>query len=62
MESFNQLKALVEGVQADVDKVDAGQKAAVVRVRAAMQQIKALCKDVRDDAQAIKKAPKASKA
>jgi hypothetical protein len=58
MESFNSIKVLVEGVQADIDKFEAGNKAAGTRVRAAMQQIKALCKDVRNDVQAVKKAPK----
>jgi len=56
MESFNQMKTLMESVQADVDKFDAGNKSAGTRVRKTMQEVKKLCKTVRDDVQAAKTA------
>lgn len=54
MESFNSIKTLVEAAQADVEKAEVGNKAAIQRLRAKMQEIKKLCKTVRDDAQALK--------
>ncbi len=56
MESFNTLTALVESVKADVEKFDAGNKSAGTRVRKTMQEVKKLCKTVRDDVQSAKKA------
>ncbi len=51
MESFNSIKVLVEGVQADIDKFEAGNKAAGQRIRASMQQIKQCAQQVRKDVQ-----------
>ena len=47
MEAFDRLKALVAEVEADVIRVDNGNKAAGTRVRKAMQAIKAAAQDVR---------------
>lgn len=54
MESFNSIKSLVEAAQVDADKAESGNKAAIQRLRAKMQEIKKLCKTVRDDAQKLK--------
>lgn len=47
MEAFDRLKRLVAEVEADVIKVEKGNKAAGTRVRKAMQEIKAAAQDVR---------------
>jgi len=47
MEEFEKLKALVEGVQDDLAKAEAGNKAAGTRVRKQMQDIKNAAQDVR---------------
>jgi hypothetical protein len=47
MEAFDRLKALVAEVEADVVKVDKGNKAAGTRVRKLMQDIKGAAQDVR---------------
>ncbi|MBM4019330.1 MAG: histone H1 [Planctomycetes bacterium] len=47
MEAFERLKALVAQAEADVAKVDAGNRAAGTRVRKAMQDIKAAAQEVR---------------
>ena len=54
MESFNSIKTLVESTQADIEKAEGGNKQAIMRVRKAIQQVKVLCKTVRDEAQAFK--------
>lgn len=56
MDSFNKLVELVEAAKVDAAKVIEGNKSAVTRLRAKMQEIKKLTKEVRDAAQAIKKA------
>jgi hypothetical protein len=47
MEAFDRLKALVAEVEADVLKVDKGNKAAGTRVRKLMQDIKSAAQEVR---------------
>lgn len=48
MEKFNEIKALIESVGEDVDKFYVkGNKAAAVRIRKAMQDVKNLAQEVR---------------
>ncbi len=47
MEAYEQLKALVEGVEDDLQKAEGGNKAAGTRVRKTMQDIKAAAQAVR---------------
>ena len=49
MSSYNKLVELVEAVKADVEKAEAGNKAATGRVRKAMQEIKAVAQDIRKE-------------
>lgn len=49
MKSFNDLVAKVTGLGGDVSKTDEGNKTAGIRVRAGMQEIKALADQVRKD-------------
>lgn len=49
MDSFDQLMAIVEAAQKDVEKADKGNKAAGTRVRKAMQDIKKQAQAVRQD-------------
>lgn len=55
MESFKQLVTLVEEAKVNAEKVESGNKSAATRLRKQMQEIKKLCKSVRDEAQLIKK-------
>ena len=48
MEDFERLKQMVAAAQEDVDKCDAGNKAAGTRVRKHMQEIKKACQIVRE--------------
>lgn len=54
MESFQKLTDKIASTQADVTKAEAGNKAAGTRVRVAMQEIKKLAQDVRNDVTALK--------
>ncbi len=57
MEKFEQIKALLEGVQNDVDKFySKGNSSAGTRVRQAMQDLKKLAQDLRIDIQEKKNA------
>ena len=48
MEKFNEIKALIESANEDVDKFYVkGNKAAAVRIRKAMQDVKNLAQEVR---------------
>jgi len=49
MSSYNKLVELVETAKADVEKAEAGNKAATGRVRKAMQEIKAVAQDIRKE-------------
>lgn len=55
MKTFEQLKELIAKSQGDVDKANNGNKAACVRLRASIQEIKDVCNDVRAEALSIKK-------
>jgi hypothetical protein len=56
---FGQLKAVVEGAEADAVKFyEKGNKAAGTRLRKAMQEIKGLAVNVRKDVQGIKNSEK----
>jgi archaellum component FlaC len=55
MEKFNQLKALLESVEADAKKFyENGSGAAGTRVRKAMQEIKVLAQDIRNEVTELK--------
>ena len=57
MEKFEQIKALLEGVQGDVEKFySKGNSSAGTRVRQAMQELKKLAQDLRLDVQDKKNA------
>ena len=53
MKSVDQIKAILAGMETDVAKVDKGEKAAKVRVRAGLMQIKNLCSEGRVEALSI---------
>ena len=55
MKNVNRIQEVLNNVQTDVEKfVGNGNKAAVTRIRKAMQEIKTLAQDVRTEVQAIK--------
>lgn len=55
MEKFNEIKAIVESVSDDVEKFyEKGNKAAAVRIRKAMQDIKNLSQELRVHVQETK--------
>ena len=57
MEKFEQIKALLEGVQGDIEKFySKGNSSAGTRVRQAMQDLKKLAQDLRVDVQDKKNA------
>jgi hypothetical protein len=59
MEKFNEIKALLETAEKDVDAFfSKGNKSAGTRVRNAMQQLKQLAQEVRANVQEIKNADK----
>jgi hypothetical protein len=47
MQAYEDLKALVAEIEADVNKAEGGNKAAGTRVRKQMQKIKQACQTVR---------------
>lgn len=49
MKSIKMIKAVLAGMEADIAKVDAGQKAAGVRVRAGLMAIKTLCAEAKKE-------------
>lgn len=52
---YNELKALVDGLQDDINKFyEKGNKAAGTRIRGKMQDIKGLAQDIRTEIQSIK--------
>ena len=56
MERFNQLKSLVDSFEKDFEKFyEKGNKAAGVRVRKHMQDLRKLAQDIRADVQSKKK-------
>lgn len=57
MSRYEQLKALVENMEADFGKFyDGGNKAAGTRIRKGMQEMKALAQDIRTEVQNMKNA------
>jgi hypothetical protein len=55
METFDQIKAVLESAEADVAKfTEKGNKAAGTRIRQAMQEVKKLAQQVRLDVQEMK--------
>lgn len=60
MQKFEEIKALIASVEADVAKfAEKGNGAAGTRVRKAMQDLKKLAQDVRTEVQEAKNAAKA---
>lgn len=55
MEKYEQLKQILASIAEDVDKVQAGNKAAGTRVRSAMQDIKNLATEIRKDVLELRK-------
>jgi energy-coupling factor transporter ATP-binding protein EcfA2 len=55
MEKFEQLKAVLESVSFDVEKTANGNKAAGVRVRKALQEVRTLAYDLRKEISALSK-------
>ena len=59
MEKFNEIKALIESAEKDMESFFVkGNKSAGTRVRGAMQQLKQLAQEVRATVQDIKNAEK----
>lgn len=54
MENFEKLKGLLEAVTPDVDKASNGNKAAAIRVRKALQEVKKLAQLLRVEISALK--------
>lgn len=55
MEKFNEIKSIIESVSSDVEKFyEKGNKAAAVRIRKAMQDIKNLAQELRVHVQETK--------
>ncbi|MEM7517457.1 MAG: histone H1 [Planctomycetota bacterium] len=48
-DNFERLVSVVEATRADVEKAEAGNKAATSRVRKSMQEIKALAQELRKE-------------
>lgn len=48
-DSFDKLAAIIDSTREDVEKAEAGNKAATSRVRKAMQDIKAVAQDIRKE-------------
>jgi hypothetical protein len=47
MEKFNELKSLIAGIESEVAKVEAGNKAARTRARVGLQKVKVLAQELR---------------
>jgi hypothetical protein len=54
-ENYDKLVRLVEEVKEDLDKAEAGNKSAAVRVRKQMQEVKAVAQELRKEMMAVKK-------
>ncbi len=54
-ENYDKLVRLVEEVKEDLDKAEAGNKSAAVRVRKQMQEVKAVAQDLRKEMMLVKK-------
>lgn len=51
MQTYNKLKKLIEEQESDIKKIEKGQGTAARRVREAMQEIRVLAKQLRQDVQ-----------
>lgn len=60
VEKIEGVVSILEGAKKDAEKFDAGNNAAGARVRKAMQDIKVICKEVRDAVTEVKTARKES--
>lgn len=54
MSSYQKLVQAVQAVQPDVEKAEAGNKAATGRVRKGMQEIKKICQEIRQEMLALR--------
>ena len=54
MSSYSKMIEVVEAARGDVEKAEAGNKAATGRVRKAMQEIKAIAQDIRKEMLALR--------
>lgn len=57
MESYDNLRRLVESVDEDINKAKGGNKAAGTRVRKAMQDIKSIAQEVRKEVLDVRDKP-----
>lgn len=55
MEKFEKLKELLENATSDVEKTGNGNKAAGVRVRKMLQEVKTIAQDLRKEISALNK-------
>jgi hypothetical protein len=55
MEKFEKLKELLESATTDVDKTSNGNKAAGVRVRKMLQEVKTIAQELRKEISALNK-------
>lgn len=55
MEKFEQLKSLLENATSDVEKTGNGNKAAGIRVRKMLQELKDVAQELRKEISAMKK-------
>jgi len=59
MENFEKIKEVLENANVDVEKAANGNKAAGVRARKALQEVRTLAQDLRKEISAITNKPKA---
>lgn len=59
-DNFERLVAVVEATRTDVEKAEAGNKAATSRVRKQMQEVKAIAQDIRKEMLEVRDAGGAS--
>lgn len=60
MEKFEKIKELIASLESDVAKHDSGNASAGTRVRSVMQEVRNLCKEVREEVLATQKERKAA--
>jgi hypothetical protein len=60
MQSFEALVQLVEATRKDVEKTDRGNKAAGTRVRKAMQEVKKMAQEVRNEVLSLREPKEAA--
>ncbi|MBL8764858.1 MAG: histone H1 [Phycisphaerae bacterium] len=62
METYHKLKQMIAEIEPDMAKADGGNKAAGVRIRKAMQDLKALAQQIREEVLVKSKAAEGEKA